>query len=86
MKNLKENYSELKKMLKYHFSKDEGKALCLNFTVVIYKIKRSFVFDRQMSRFFSLHGSHHSALNNKNLCLFKLDLYSLVYLLLLPNK
>lgn len=33
MKNLNENYSEMKRMLKYPFSKDEAKALCLNVVI-----------------------------------------------------
>lgn len=85
MKNLNENYNEMKKMLKGHFSKDEAKAVCLN--VVVYKIKRTFVFERQMSRFFSLRGSYYSCCTEQlKLCLFKLDLYLLVYLLLPRNK
>lgn len=71
MKNLNKIYSEMKKMLKYHLNKDKVKALYLN--VAIHNIKRSFVFERQLSRFFSLHSSHYSLLNNKKLCIFKLD-------------
>lgn len=84
MKNLNESYNEMKNMLKDHFSKDEAKAVCLN---VVYKIKRTFVFEKQRSKFFSLRGSHYPCCTEQlKLCLFKLDLYLLVYLLLPRNK